>query len=104
MQTRLFSVVSILLLLAAACPAATLVRDGKPQAVVALPTQPNAFESLAANELISHVEKMSGVKLDTVTVDAAEVDGFLSSARQKRQVPVFIGRNVHARLEPKFAP
>src|SRR5262245_51226945 len=47
--------------------AAPIVRDGKPAAVVVLPPDADAVEKLAAKELIDHVEKMSGARLETAT-------------------------------------
>ena len=79
--------------------AATLVRDGKPSAVIALPPEPTAFETLAAKELATHLEKMSGAKLETVTVDAAGADAFAAKARGEKKAVIFIGRNI----EPKLA-
>jgi hypothetical protein len=87
------------LTLAATLPAATLVRDGRATAVVALPPQPDEFESLAAGELIEHVAKMSGAKLETATVDAAGVDEFLARAKKDGRAVVFIGRSVAGKVE-----
>ncbi|MDQ3622166.1 MAG: hypothetical protein M3463_06720, partial [Verrucomicrobiota bacterium] len=89
--------------MAAPSPAATLVREGRPAAIVALPQEPNAFESLAARELIEHVEKMSGAKLETATVDAGGVDDFLAQARHDGRAAVLLGRNVASRLEKLLA-
>jgi len=80
--------------------AATLVRDGRPMAVVVLPAEPTEFETRAANELIAHVEKMSGAKLETTSADAAGVDALVAQARRGGRTPVFIGRNVFDRLQP----
>jgi hypothetical protein len=78
--------------------ATTLVRDGKPVAVVALPPQPDAFETRALGELTAHVGKMSGAKLPTATVAAEQVAAFFAETKAKGQVPVFIGRNAKAIL------
>jgi hypothetical protein len=92
-----------LLFLLVPCSGATLVRDGKAVARVALPPDPTAFESLAANELIEHVAKMSGARLETITVDAPEVEGLLSEAERAGVGLVCIGRNVSGRLAQKLA-
>ena len=78
--------------------AATLVKNGQPTAVLALPEQPDDAEKLAAKELAEHLEKMSGAKLETATVGAAEVDAFLKQSKAAGKVPVFLGRNVRERV------
>lgn len=83
-------------------PAATLVRDGQATAIIALPSKPDESESLAAKVLIEHLEKISGAKLATATVDAPEVDAFLAQARTEKRAPIFIGRNVSDRLEAQI--
>jgi hypothetical protein len=80
-------------------PAATLVLDGKPVAVVVLPADANDTEKLAARELVAHVEQMSGAKLDTATVAPKDVDAFVAKARADGKVPVLIGRTAWPRLE-----
>ena len=67
-RTSLWSL-SLLAYFAAPAAAADLVRDGKSVAVVALPPAPTDTEKLAARELVEHVEKMSGAKLETATVE-----------------------------------
>jgi hypothetical protein len=105
MKNRLliFAHALLAVFIATPSPAATLVRDGQAVAIVALPPQPNEFESLAASELIEHVAKMSGAKLETSTVDAPDVDAFLAKARRDGRAVVFIGRNVGSRLEKALA-
>ena len=78
--------------------AATLVKNGQPAAVLALPAPPDDAEKLAAQELAEHVEKMSGAKLETATVGATEVDAFLKQRKAAGQVPIFLGRNVRERV------
>ena len=78
--------------------AATLVKNGQPAAVLALPAPPDDAEKLAAKELAEHVEKMSGAKLETATVGATEVDAFLKQRKAAGQVPIFLGRNVRERV------
>jgi len=79
--------------------AATLVRDGKPSAVIALPPEPTEFETLAARELTTHIEKMSGARLETATVEAAGADAFAAKVRGEKKAVIFIGRNVSAKFE-----
>jgi hypothetical protein len=82
---------------------ATLVKDGKAVAVVALPPEPNDAEKLAASELIDHVQKMSGAKLETVTVDPKDLDSVLEEARGSRKAVVCLGRVALPRLEKAIA-
>ena len=89
--------------LASPAPAATLVRDGKPLAVVALPADPDATEKLAAKELIDHVERMSGAKLDMVTVDPKMLDAFLERTAMDGKAAVVIGRVAMPKLEKALA-
>ncbi|MBE2285107.1 MAG: DUF4838 domain-containing protein [Prosthecobacter sp.] len=49
-----------------------LVRDGRAQAVVVTPEKPTRVVSYAAQELMRHVEKACGVKLDVVTEGMAK--------------------------------
>jgi hypothetical protein len=57
-----------------------LVRDGQSQATIVLPAEPTKDESLAAKELVEHIERMSGAKLPVVKA-GERVSG----------VPVYIG-------------
>jgi hypothetical protein len=91
------------LLASGVAPAATLVRDGKPAAVVALPPEPDAAEKLAARELIDHVEKMSGARLETVTVDPKDLDAFLARSAKGGTVAVVLGRAALPKLEKALA-
>ena len=72
--------------------AADLVRDGKPVAVVALPPSPDDAEKHAARELVEHVEKMSGAKLETATVEPKDVDAFLLRTAKDGKAAVCLGR------------
>ncbi len=47
-----------------------VVVDGKPQVVVVTAEQPSAVAGYAAQELVYHLEKATGVKLETVTENA----------------------------------
>lgn len=99
-RARLLLVLSLLVswISAAALSAATLVKDSQPAAVLALPPQPDEAETLAAKDLAEHLEKMSGAKLETATVDAREVGDFITKCKAVGRVPVFLGRNVRERL------
>jgi hypothetical protein len=97
-MTRL-PLLAALALAAAPAPAATLVRDGKAVAVVALPPAPDAAETLAARELVDHVAKMSGAKLETVTVDPKDLHTFLG----KTTAAVVLGRAALPKLEKALA-
>jgi hypothetical protein len=92
---------TLLLMLPGLLPAATLVKDGKPMAVVALPAEPDEHEQLALGDLIEHIRKMSGAELDTATVDAKDVNAFLARAKAAGHVPILLGRNVFERLTKK---
>lgn len=79
--------------------AATLVREGKATALIAMPATPDDTEKLASRELIEHVEKMSGVRLTTTNVEAKDLDRFLQQARQDGKTAVCLGRLALPRLE-----
>ena len=49
-----------------------LVEDGKAQAVIILPEKPDELEQLAAEEIATYAEKISGAKLPIIS---AEADG-----------------------------
>lgn len=103
MKRLLCSAMLIGLLFTSSLPAATLVRDGKPVAVVALPPEPDAVEKLAARELIDHIEKVSGAKLDTRTVEPNNLDAFLTQAAKDAIVPIVLGRAALPKLEKSLA-
>ncbi len=84
-------------------PAAHLVRNGGAVSVVVLPPEPDAGEKLAAKELIEHVEKMSGAKLETVTADPKTIDAFLDRMRMDGTTPVVLGRAALPKLEAALA-
>ena len=96
MRTAMSSV--ILLVLAGSLPAATLVKDGQPMAVVALPAEPDEHETLALQDLTDHIRKMSGAELETATVDTKDVAAFLKQTKAAGRVPILLGRNVFERL------
>lgn len=100
---RITMLSALLLTLPGSLPAATLVKDGKPMAVVALPTDPDEHEQLALEDLIEHIQKMSGAELDRATVDAEDVDAFLARTKAAGHVPILLGRNVYERLAKKKA-
>lgn len=73
--------------------AATLTRDGKPTAVIALAPSPDAIEQLAARELSEHVARMTGgAQLSTQTVEPADLDEFLARSRAAGTTVVCLGR------------
>ena len=55
----------LLLLAAPVLGQVTLVKDGKPTAVIILPANPQPDESLAAQELVEHIKLISGTELPT---------------------------------------
>ncbi len=67
---------------AADAHAATLVKDGKPQAIVVVPKDSDDTEKLAARELVDHIEKMSHAKLEVVPVEISEVAAKLEQFRK----------------------
>lgn len=79
--------------------AATLVQDGKARSVVVLPSDADDTEKLAARELIAHVEKMSGARLESTTIVPKDLDQFLEQARRDGRVPVCLGRAALPRLD-----
>jgi hypothetical protein len=72
--------------------AATLVRDGQPKAVIVIPPEPDEFETRALNELTTNIEKMSGAKLPSTTLNAKQAAALVAEAKGKGQVPILIGR------------
>lgn len=87
--------------------AAPLVVDGRPAAIVALPPEANEHETQAAAVLVEYVEKMSGAKLESAVVAAADVEKFAKEAKSKRLTPVFVGSIVRDRMRkslPADAP
>lgn len=91
------------LCLAGIAPAATIVRDGKAVGVVVLPSDADASEKLASRELVEHIEKISGTKLETTTIDPKSLDAFLESAAKDGKVPVVLGRAALPKLEKALA-
>src|SRR6186713_1461399 len=59
------------LVLAAPAPIA-IIRDGRANAAIVTPDQPGAVETYAAEELVYHLAKATGVTLSIVTESAAE--------------------------------
>ncbi len=72
--------------------AAILVREGKPAAVIVLPAEPDDAESLAATELVTHIEKMSGAKLASTNAPVAALPALLAGHRRAGVTPVLLGR------------
>ncbi len=82
--------------------AATLVKDGKATSVIVLPAEPNESETLAAQELAAHLEKISGAKLESVNVSDDSLDAFVRSSRKTATVPILLGRTALGRLDNKI--
>lgn len=78
--------------------AATLVKDGKAAAVIALPAVPDDSEILAAKDLVDYVKKMSGAELEVKKLEAAELDAFLAEAGRGQQTAVVLGKLALPRL------
>lgn len=89
----------LLALLSQSLSAATLVQDGKPTATIAITQDAAEFESLAAKHLTEYVEKLSGAKLETVSINPANAEAFLSTLHAKKQTAVLIGSCASASLE-----
>lgn len=62
--------------------AVTLVDDGEPKAVIVIPAEPAEAEQQAADELIEHIELISGAVLSVISAEA-DADGL---------TPIRIGR------------
>lgn len=102
-MSRGMAVLCLFVLLTPFASAADLVRDGKPVGVIVLPPDPDASDTLAANELIEHVKQMSGAELPTAIVEVDDLNGFLKRARKGGQTPVVLGRTALPRLQTIFA-
>ncbi len=81
--------------------AANLVEKGKPTSIVLLPTEPNEFETLAALELTTHLELISGAKLETTNVGRDELSRIIKSSLKRGTIPILIGRTTPSRLEER---
>ncbi|MFW6059620.1 MAG: DUF4838 domain-containing protein, partial [Phycisphaeraceae bacterium] len=68
---------------------ALLVEDGQPRAAIVLPAEPDALEQQAADELVAHIEKISGAALPVLTGEAAP----------EGQTPIRLGGAADAALE-----
>lgn len=66
----------------------TLVENGQPRAAIVLSEASEARERVAANELVEHLQTMTGAELPIVTGDAP--DGLL---------PIYIGESADGRLD-----
>ena len=91
---RAFSLIitlTILVLAAGMLQAATLVKDAKATAVIALPAQPDDHEKLAAKDLADYVAKMSGATLEVKNLEAAGLNAFLADAAKQGQTAVVLG-------------
>ncbi len=76
--------VFVLTILAVSFPvsaAVTLVKNGEPAAAIVLPDNPENFEQTAANELVNHLEIMTGARLEVTTAGDVPRD----------MLPIYIG-------------
>lgn len=87
------------LLLYLACVAhaeVRLVADGKAQAVVVIADQPSAVAKYAANEMVAHVEKATGVRLDVIgengLATALPCRVFIGGTRAARDAGIDVGK------------
>lgn len=87
------------LCLPALAPAAVIVQDGKAKAVIVIAADADDTEKLAARDLVNHVEKMSGAKLETVKIDLKELDSALEKARSEGKAAICLGRTALPKVE-----
>ncbi len=79
MKLLIVKIAAFVLMTAMFVPAAlsaevVIVEDGEVRAEVILPEDPAEDEQLAADELVEHIEKITGVQLPVVSVDGAADD------------------------------
>ena len=95
-MNRLFGMLGLLLACLAITNtelwAVTLVKEGKPQAVIIIPVEPTEDETLAQTELIEYLEKMSGAKVPSETVELNKVNALVKKSQADGHVPILIGR------------
>jgi len=97
-MARVIAVLGWFVFAASSSAAAPLVEHGRPLAVVAIASEADEHEELAARELIDHVEGMSGAKLELTRIDIAAAAKFVQQTRCNKQTPVVIGRLAQTRL------
>ncbi len=85
MRKALFSVLLAFAVTCSVSAESFLVEDGRPRAEIVIAEKPPRSTRLAARELQTYIEKMSGAKLRIVTEPSGEVP-----------VRVFVGRSSHA--------
>jgi hypothetical protein len=88
-------IVSGLVLAAAWLPAAysvTLVGKGQPAATVIVPADADENEKLALQDLLAHIEQMSGAKLPVATNAPAALENAVKEIQARGQVSVILGR------------
>ncbi len=79
--------------------ASVLVKDGKAAAVIAIAPETDKYEKLAAKELVDYLEKMSGVRLEVVTVDSGKVEELARDTKARGQSLVLLGKPALPLLE-----
>ncbi len=92
MQKKLFTISATLLtffcFLTAAFAEATLTHDGNPTSIIILPPNPDKTETAAAAELQTHIQLISGAKLDIATL----TDGQSPKEAAQGKTPILLAR------------
>jgi len=84
--------------------AVTLVKDGLGKAIVLLPADANEHEKLASAELVSTIQKMSGVELLVKLLDAKDVVSAVKATQAEGVIPICIGSTANAQFRNEYAP
>ena len=79
-----------------------LVKAGVPRAIIAIAEDPDEHEQLAVEELQTHLEKMSGAKVDAVTIKVGGAKSFIAETKAAKKTPILIGRITRERLAKEF--
>ena len=82
--------------------ALTLVKAGVPRAIIAIAEGPDEHEQLAVEELQIHLEKISGAKVDAVTIKVGGAKSFIAETKEAQKTPILIGRITRERLAKEF--
>lgn len=82
----------LLTLTAAPLRAATLVKDGQPNAVIVVDRKAAGCQWYAAEELVNHIEAMTGAKLPIAKVDMGG-SASLQAVKKDGQSVILLGRN-----------
>ena len=76
-----------------------LVDNGAPKAVIGIPAEPGEHIQLAAEDLVLHIEKISGAKL---TVETSDAD-FIEKTKKAGMTPIVIGQQLLEADRPRGA-